>query len=133
MALKRLLVLVFPVLVAAEDVLKPRELSQATDMPHAPAISDYLDSVTEELANISQTLWENPELGYEEHMAHDLLTAFMESKEGWSVNKSIYGLDTAFSATYEGSGEGPVVSFNAEYGECLVHVLPNPIETGVTG
>lgn len=134
MALKRLFLVIIPALVTAEDVLQPRQSTGATDTPHAPAISDYLDSVTEELANISRTLWENPELGYEEYMAHELLTTYMESKEGWSVNKSIYGLDTAFSATFEGSGEGPVISFNSEYGTCLVNEVPISTEswTGLT-
>lgn len=117
MALKNHFLVFISAFAAAEDITQPRQLAEATDMPHASAISNYLNSATEELANISQTLWEHPELGYEEYMAHDLLTAFMESKEGWSVNKSIYGLDTAFSATFNGFGEGPVISFNSEYGK----------------
>jgi metal-dependent amidase/aminoacylase/carboxypeptidase family protein len=51
-------------------------------------------------------------------MAHELLTTFMESQDGWKVEKSAYNINTAFVAVFEGDGDGPVVSFNAEYGEC---------------
>lgn len=45
---------------------------------------ERIDSASEELNAISQDLWSNPELAFEEHHAHDLLTAFLE-KEGFEV------------------------------------------------
>lgn len=92
----------------------PRE-----DHQHIKAISDFVDSRADDLRNISKTLHDNPELAYREFEAHELLTSFMESHDGWNVSRAIYGIETAFTAVYEGEGEGPVVSFNAEYG--LLH------------
>ncbi|KAL0932861.1 metallopeptidase [Colletotrichum truncatum] len=79
------------------------------------AVSDYLDSIVDDLWPINKEIHDNPELGYEEVKAHKLLTDFMESHEGWNVTRSIYNISTAFVAVFEGSGEGPIVSFNAEY------------------
>ncbi|EEY20358.1 aminobenzoyl-glutamate utilization protein B [Verticillium alfalfae VaMs.102] len=82
---------------------------------HFKAVSDYLDLISDDLWPLNKEIHDNPELGYEEVQAHDLLTSFMESQDGWNVTRSLGGIDTAFMAVFEGSGEGPVVSFNAEY------------------
>lgn len=83
---------------------------------HFKAVSDYLDSIADDLWPLNKEIHDNPELGYEEVEAHDLLTSFMESQDGWNVTRSLGGFDTAFMAVFEGSGGGPVISFNAEYG-----------------
>lgn len=93
---------------------------QNNDTSYADAISDYVDSFYDDLHNISQTIHENPELGFKEVKAHDLLTSFMEAQEGWNVTRSLYNISTSFSAVFEGSGEGPVVSFNSEYGKSVI-------------
>ncbi|RBQ86777.1 hypothetical protein VDGD_05008 [Verticillium dahliae] len=82
---------------------------------HFKAVSDYLDSIADDLWPLNKEIHDNPELGYEEVEAHDLLTSFMESQDGWNVTRSLGGFDTAFMAVFEGSGGGPVISFNAEY------------------
>lgn len=43
-------------------------------------------------------LHDNPELGYQEYKAHALLTDYLE-KKGFAVQRSAYGLETAFVAT----------------------------------
>lgn len=83
------------------------------------AISGYVDSLYDDLWNISQTIHANPELGFKEIKAHDLLTSFMTTQDGWKVTKSLYNISTSFSAVFEGSGDGPIVSFNSEYGELV--------------
>ena len=93
------------------QAVRPRKSNQ-----YVQDISDYVDSNADDFQKISKTLHDNPELAYEEFEAHELLTSFMESHDGWNVSRSIYGIETAFSAIYEGEGDGPVVSFNAEYG-----------------
>jgi len=93
---------------------------QNNETLYVEAISDYVDSISDDMWNISKTIHENPELGFEEVKAHDLLTSFMEAQEGWTVTKSLYNISTAFSAVFEGSGDGPVVSFNSEYGEPIL-------------
>jgi hypothetical protein len=89
---------------------------QDNDLAFADAISEYVDSIYDDMWNISKTIHDNPELGFKEVKAHDLLTSFMEAQDGWKVTKSLYNISTSFAAVFEGSGDGPVVSFNSEYG-----------------
>jgi hypothetical protein len=89
---------------------------QNNDTSYIEEISDYVDSIYDDMWDISKTIHDNPELGFKEVKAHDLLTSFMAAQDGWSVTKSLYNITTSFSAVFEGSGDGPVVSFNSEYG-----------------
>jgi hypothetical protein len=89
---------------------------QNNDTSYIEEISDYVDSIYDDMWNISKTIHDNPELGFKEVKAHDLLTSFMAAQDGWNVTKSLYNISTSFSAVFEGSGDGPVVSFNSEYG-----------------
>ena len=57
-----------------------------------------IDETTRALQDVSSTIWKNPELAYEEHSAHGLLTDFLKN-HGFSV-ESGYKLDTAFKATF---------------------------------
>src|SRR3990172_5672274 len=54
-----------------------------------------------------------PELPFEEHKAVERLSRTME-KHGFSVERSVAGLDTAFTAS-RASAEGPTIAFLAEY------------------
>lgn len=56
---------------------------------------------------------ENPELAYEEHVAHDTICDFLQS-QGIPTTRHAYGLKTAFEAKV-GNGDGRCVNFNAEY------------------
>lgn len=89
---------------------------QSSNITHLDAISKYIDLMYNELWNVSKTIHDNPELGFKEFKAHDLLTSFLESQEGWNVTRSLYNISTSFSAVFTGSGDGPIVSFNSEYG-----------------
>jgi hypothetical protein len=93
---------------------------QNNDTSYIGEISDYVDSIYDDMWNISKTIHDNPELGFKEVKAHDLLTSFMAAQDGWNVTKSLYNISTSFSAVFEGSGDGPVVSFNSEYGMSTV-------------
>ncbi|KAF2136325.1 uncharacterized protein K452DRAFT_354005 [Aplosporella prunicola CBS 121167] len=88
--------------------------SDATD--HLAAISAYVDGLADALWPINVKIHDHPELGFKEKIAHAALTAFLETQDGWQVQRSAYGLETAFVAVFEGKGKGkgPVVSFNAE-------------------
>lgn len=67
---------------------------------------------TGDLYAISDAIWSNPELGWEEHKAHELLTDFL-AKNGFPVEKHHLGLKTSFRATL---GEGqPHVAVLCEY------------------
>ena len=62
------------------------------------AVIDSIDEHAEALNEISQEIWKNPELAFEEHSAHNVLTDFLE-KSGFIVERQ-YKLKTAFRATY---------------------------------
>jgi amidohydrolase len=66
----------------------------------------------DELCDLSRRIHDDPELGFHEFKAADWLTGFLE-KNGFTVERKICGLPTAFRASY-GQGE-PVIAFLAEY------------------
>lgn len=97
--------------------LSSRQSTENQTSPYSDAVDKYVDSISETLWPINTEIHDNPELQYEEFKAHDLLTSFLESQEGWNVTRSAYNISTAFTAVFQGNGDGPVVSFNAEYGK----------------
>jgi len=64
------------------------------------------------LVDVSRRIHAHPELNYEEHHAHDLLTGVLE-EAGLSVTRSARGVATAFEAV-AGRG-GPTVAVICEY------------------
>jgi amidohydrolase len=64
------------------------------------------------LLDASHEIHEHPELNYEEHFAHDLLTELLDA-EGLAVERSAYGLDTAFVA--RAGSRGPTIAVLCEY------------------
>ena len=71
-----------------------------------------VDDCRDALQQLSDELWRQPELGFKEHKAHDLLTSFLERK-GFAVERGYTGIETAFRATF-GSGR-PNVCVICEY------------------
>jgi amidohydrolase len=71
-----------------------------------------VDALAESLVEASHDIHEHPELAFEEHHAHDLLTAFLE-REGVDVQRGAFGMDTAFDAVV--GAEGPTVAVCLEY------------------
>jgi amidohydrolase len=89
-----------------------------TVLPLAPKymgeIVDFIQSAKEDLSAVNTKIHDNPEVGYEEHKAHALLTNFLKCRQGWKVTTSAYGIATAWIAVYDSGKRGPVVSFNVE-------------------
>ena len=56
--------------------------------------SDAIDACSEELHELSDAIWQKPELGFEEFEAHKNITGFLE-KQGFDVQRK-YILETAF-------------------------------------
>ncbi|KAJ5832868.1 amidohydrolase [Penicillium riverlandense] len=75
-------------------------------------IVQAIDAHNKDLQEINAKIHSNPELAFNEFMAHDNITAMLQDI-GFTVTKHAYGLKTSFVAEY-GSG-GRVVAFNAEY------------------
>ncbi|CAI4214301.1 unnamed protein product [Parascedosporium putredinis] len=101
----------------------PQRRADTETSPYVTEVSDYIDSISEELWEINTEIHSNPELGFEEVIAHQLLTDYMSEQDGWTVERSAYNISTAFVAVFEGSGDGPVVSFNAEYALATAHIM----------
>jgi amidohydrolase len=81
-------------------------------MDHKERADVAFADVEDDLRSISKWMYENPELGYEEHEASARLAAFL-GRHGFDVTFPAYGLETAFEATVGSSG--PRVVICAEY------------------
>lgn len=92
-----------------------RQSTGNNSSPYFDSVSDHLDSIYDDLWTINKAIYDNPELGYQEYEAHDLLVSFFEDQDGWNVTRSVGGIETAFQAVFDGDGEGPIIGFNAEY------------------
>lgn len=68
----------------------------------------------EEVWEVARQIGEHPELGYKEYFASDILCSFLR-KHGFTVTRSIAGVETAFLARFSGVRQGPKVAFLAEY------------------
>jgi amidohydrolase len=64
------------------------------------------------LVDVSRRIHAHPELGYEEHFAHDLLAGVLEDA-GLAVTRGARGVDTAFEAS--AGRTGPAVAVVCEY------------------
>ncbi|MFC1898872.1 M20 family metallopeptidase [Chloroflexota bacterium] len=76
------------------------------------AIVNRVDSHQGQLEELSHKIHSNPELGFKEFKASCWLTGYLE-ENGFSVERGICGLATAFKASY-GTGK-PAIAILAEY------------------
>lgn len=81
-------------------------------MPHSQTIDAIIDAHHHEIIELSDTIWEHPELRFKEFQSSQLLSSFLE-EQGFVVERGIGGLPTAFSATY--GNEKPVIGILGEY------------------
>jgi len=72
----------------------------------------WLGENTPRFTDLSDQIWSNPEVLWEEYSASQLQIEFLE-KEGFSINRDVAGMNTAFMAEW---GEGkPIVALIGEY------------------
>ena len=76
------------------------------------AVLAEVDRRADLLLDVSHRIWDDPELCFGEHHAHDLLCDVLEG-EGIATTRHAHGLDTAFSA-HVGT-TGPTVAVLCEY------------------
>src|SRR3982751_6405547 len=85
-------------------------------MADLEAVKDRMVAEVDRLADVlleaSHSIHEHPELAFEEHHAHDVLTAILEG-EGLEVERSAYGLETGFAA--RAGSTGPTIAVLCEY------------------
>lgn len=75
-------------------------------------ICDWIDSNKKQAFDISDYLWENPELSMQEYGSSKKVADYLE-QSGFKVAKGVAGMPTAFIAEF---GEGaPVIGFSSEY------------------
>ncbi len=80
-------------------------------------IKDILNEIEDkkqELVETSKYIWNNPEIGYQEFKAKDILINVLE-KEGFEIQRDIGKVASAFSAVKNGKGKGPKVAIMSEY------------------
>jgi len=81
-------------------------------MSYKAKFKENLDNVYESLCEVSDWMYENPELGFEEFKTSKYLVNYIESKTK-KVTYPTHGLETAFEITY--GSEGPLVVICVEY------------------
>lgn len=67
-----------------------------------------------ELCEISDFIYQNPELGNEEYKAVEKLTSFLQ-EHNFEIETEFLGIKTAFRATYDSNKEGPTIGYLCEY------------------
>lgn len=70
--------------------------------------------IHENLCEISDYIYENPELGNKEYKAVEVLTNFLK-EHNFEIEKELLGIETAFKATYDSKKEGPTIGYLCEY------------------
>ena len=94
-----------------------------------------VDGRRDELIRIADTIHAKPEIAFEEFESAALLSGTLE-KAGFTVERGVAGLETAFVATWHGRDDGPTVAFLAEYdalpglGHACGHNLTGTIALG---
>lgn len=69
----------------------------------------------DDLISVSHSLWERPELAFEEHHAHDVLTDALEAA-GFDTTRHAFGLETAFVGRWgRPESVGPTLAVICEY------------------
>lgn len=70
--------------------------------------------IHEKLCEISDYIYNNPELGNQEYKAVQVLTSFLE-EHNFEIEKELSGIETAFRAIYDSKKEGPTIGYLCEY------------------
>ena len=78
----------------------------------AAFVEQYVEARRERLIALSEEIWRYAEVGFQEFQSAKALERFLE-EEGFTVQKGVAGIPTAFVATY-GSGK-PAIGFLGEY------------------
>ncbi|SQH11648.1 Aminobenzoyl-glutamate utilization protein B [Providencia heimbachae] len=75
-------------------------------------INDYIEQNRSRFTQLSDAIWDHPETRFEETFSAALLANALE-QEGFQVQKSVGGIDTAFIASF-GSGK-PIIALLGEF------------------
>lgn len=81
---------------------------------YAELLIGKIEEQKEDLIGMSRTIWEHPEIGYQEFVACKTLTDYLKA-HNFEVTVGINQMETAFYATYKSEKPGSKVVFMAEY------------------
>lgn len=100
------------------------------------SIVDWMEEHKDPYFRIADEIWENPELGMEEYASSKLVADCLE-EAGFTVERGVAGMPTAFMASW--GGGHPVLGFGSEY-DALPGVSqkkdsnhPDPVVEGAPG
>ncbi|MFP4457506.1 MAG: M20 family metallopeptidase [Clostridia bacterium] len=95
-------------------------------------IESYVDEIKNELIDLANYIYNNPEVGLKEYKASTQITILLQNL-GFKVQKGIAGLETAFRAEYSNKKGGPVIGLLCEYDalEGLGHACGHHIQPSV--
>ncbi|WP_368645399.1 M20 family metallopeptidase [Alkalibacterium putridalgicola] len=77
-------------------------------------IKALIKELRPELQELSEYIYEHPELGHEEVKSSKAHVELLE-KHGFQVEYPYLGIETAFRAVYKGKKEGPSIAYLSEY------------------
>ena len=105
--MKKAYLLLLSLLLSTNLVLSQKKLSKLKS-----EIVNSVENHSENLINISDQIWELAETAFNEHKSSKILSDYAE-KNGFTVEKGVAGMPTAFVATY-GQGK-PVIGVLGEF------------------
>ena len=94
-------------------------------------LNKYIDGISKEILAMADSIFDDPELGLNEFRAMKKITDFLE-KNGFEVEKNIYGFETAFRARYTSGKGGINIGLLCEYdalegiGHACAHHMQGP-------
>ena len=93
-----------------------QELAGRDDAARDAVVARTAEIWSSEMQSLSDYIGHNPEVGWEEHVAVDTLTAVLRDR-GWEVEVGVAGLETAFVATWTSPAgpDGPMLGLIGEY------------------
>lgn len=77
-------------------------------------IKEKINRIQNELIDLNEFIFENPELGNQEFKASKAHTDLLESY-GFEIEKPYLKMETAFKAEYDSGEKGPTIAYLAEY------------------
>lgn len=76
--------------------------------------TEVIDSIAQDLVDVSHQIHAHPELNYEEHFASELLCS-VSTRHGLAADRNVFGTETGFVAEAGRNGDGPLVCVMSEY------------------